>query len=755
MLAIAVIISFFVWLGVVIMAIRAADQRTKDSQRKTYRIAFPHELTEDTVTAWLRAISGTLKSSSLRFAGTPTVGFELWASREGIQHRIKVPWQHADYVIAQLRSLVPGIRVTPEDQWPRRQWTRAVEVGLSNSSRPLRIFSATDMASSLLASVQALEGSETIVMQWVVTPALPQHKPVHREARSDQFHARHLLVGNQANRDEVTERRAKLDEPNLLAVLRIGAVATTDERADHLIYRVRASLSSTRGPATRFVKRLVSRGDVQRGLDTASGCLHYPAQLSAPELAALVAWPIGGPFVTGLPPALARQLPASDLVPKQGRVLGRSNFPGNERLIAVDYTAARKHLHVVGPTGSGKTVLLANMIRQDMQQGYGVVLIDAKGGDANNLFSAALDYVPRARIDDTIVMDVADTNRPVGFNILEQGNPRQVIDELTELFESMYDSKSVWTREVLYHGLRTLVETPGSAFTDLGPLLVPSSSDEVAWRDAVIRALTDKELKQFWQRFENQPRAAQDRYVQPVMDRIWQLTARPELRNIIGQSKSSFQMADVITEKKILLVNLGGLPTETSGLAGTLLMNALWDAAKRTPADPPIYLYLDEFQKFVRLPIDPESMLAEARGFGLGMTLAHQHMNQLPTELKQAVAANARTKVVFQTTASDAREFTREFGSSVTDNDFMHLGKYEVLARVATGEGVSAPLTMTTEPPPTPYGTAKAVRNASRTEYGRHVAQVERDMEARRRVEKAPSKKRPKLSGEGWAPDIF
>jgi uncharacterized protein DUF87 len=504
----------------------------------------------------------------------------------------------------------------------------------------------------------------------------------------------------------------------MLAVLRVGALASTPARADHLIYRLRAALASTRGPATRFVKRpFISTKVINKRISNAAGSFTFPAQLSASELSALVAWPIGSPFITGLPPSLSRQLPATELVPRAGRVIGRSNFPGNERPVAIDYTSARKHLHVVGPTGAGKTVLLANMIKQDMEAGFGVVLIDAKGGDSNNLFHAALDYVPRSRIEQTIVLDVNDTAMPVGFNILQQGNPRVVIDELTELFESMYDSKSVWTREVLYHGLRTLGATPGSSFTDLGPLLVPMSSDESAWRDRVIRNLKDKELRQFWQRFENQPRAAQDRIVQPVMDRIWQLTARPELRNIIGQSDSSFRMADVVAQNKILLVNLGGLAEETASLAGTLLMNALWHAVKTTPAEPPTYLYLDEFQKMIKLPIDPESMLAEARGFGLGMTLAHQHLNQLPTELRAAVSANARSKIVFQTSAADAAGFAREFGTSVTDKDFMHLGKYEVLARVATGDGVSSPLTMTTMEPARPVGAAprRCVTSADKT----------------------------------------
>jgi DNA helicase HerA-like ATPase len=128
---------------------------------------------------------------------------------------------------------------------------------------------------------------------------------------------------------------------------------------------------------------------------------------------------------------------------------------------------------------------------------------------------------------------------------------------------------------------------------------------------------------------------------------------------------------------------------------------------------------------------------------------------QLPTELRQAVLANARTKIVFQSSADDARTMAREFGSSVTDKDFMHLGKYEAIARLSTGDGVSSPLTLVTKEPATPYGRQRAVRYVSRQKYGRPVGQVEADMEARRRVEKTPNqRRRPKVSGEGWETEL-
>lgn len=741
------LLGFLPFLGVVL--VKTFDQNQRDRNRKTYRLHFPAQLDEACAVAWIRSISGTLRASKPNLVGAPTLAFEMWATSEGIRHRIKVPWQHADYIVSQLRSLVPGIRVEPEEEFPRRIWTRAVEVGLTHTARPLRILSVPDVSTSLLASVQGIDAEEAVVVQWVITPAIPTPKPVHLRTSTNQVNLRTVLTGsNLANRDEVNDRRAKLDEPNVMAVLRIGAAARTNERADHLIYRVRASLASTRSATTRFKKRMVSRKALQDRIDRTSGSLAFPMQLTATELTALIAWPIGNPFVSGLPPTLSRQLPAGDQVPRVGRVIGRSNFPGNERPVAVSHVDARRHVHVLGPTGVGKTVLLANMIKQDIEQGYGVVLIESKG----DLFRSTLDYVPWARLKDAVVLDVSDTKRPIGFNVLQQGEPTIVVDEIVGLFEHLYsDTKSVWTRQVLYHALQTLITDPTLTFVDLAPLLAPMSDAEAAWSDDLIRSVRNTELKNFWRRFMSKPPNERQKIVQPVLDRIWQLNARPEIRNIIGQGTSSFLMSDIVRHNKLLLVNLSGLPRDTASLTGTLLMNALWHAVKRTPSDKPTFLYVDEFQDFVDLPVDAADMLEKARGFGLGMTLAHQHLNQLPKDMRDAVTANARTKIVFQTSADDSTFMAREMGRSVSDNDFMSLGQYEAIVRVATQQGISAPLTLSTSAPASPYYFKRELVTTSRRDYGRPVSVVEREIETRRTLQKPRSAQRPVIgTAKAW-----
>jgi hypothetical protein len=495
------------------------------------------------------------------------------------------------------------------------------------------------------------------------------------------------------------------------------------------------------------------QAQLQKRLTSAKVPFLFPLQLTATELAGLLAWPIGSPHVAGLPQSRSRHLPPSGAIARRGLVVAASNFPGVERPLALSAREACQHLHIVGPTGVGKTVLAGNLAAQAIAAGHGVMVMESKG----DLFNLALDAVPVNRLDDVIVLDVGDS-RPVGYNLLTEGiSARLAVEEICQLFEHLYPDmrRGIWARAALHRGLSTLITRPGMTFIDLVPLLSPSarSSTEQQWRDELIASVTDPELSRFWERFDGLSGAQQENYAAPVLDRVWQLNERPEIRNIIGQSESSFSMRAVIRERKILLVNLAGLGVETGRLAGSLLLNAIWSAVRGHVADParPTYLFLDEFQDFLNLPVDPETLLVRSRSYGLAMVLAHQHLDQLPSTIRSAVLANARSKVAFQTTADDARVLAREFGRTVTEDDFMNLGQYEVLCRLATGEGVSAPVSGVTLPPAQPIGLAARVRGRSGERYGRAPADIEGEIVRRRTALTAPTpRKRPRLGGTTW-----
>lgn len=733
----------------------AKSERSEPDTLLSYSLVFPSELDSDQVVAWLQSLSGLLPGGMGRLWGAPSVVLELWATADhGFRYRLTVPQVQAAYVVGQLRAAVPGMRVTPTEDTNEQAWTRVVELGMRSPRRTLRVREPGALAASLLASLQGfgLGRHEALLLQLVVRPAVPERPPAQQASRPVQFGALVTVSSNVEIKDATRDQRAKLEAGNYLCALRVGVQAGTDARAERLLAGVRAAFSSVRTADNSLYARAVPRSMTRKALTSGKVPFLFSVQLTATELVALMAWPIGSPHVAGLPQARSRHLPPSGAIPRTGLVVARSNFPGAARPLALSFAEACKHLHIVGPIGVGKTAVMGNLVTQAMQAGNGVIVMERKG----DLFRVALDAVPQGRQDDVIVMDVGDS-RPVGYNLLAEGNPRIAVEELCQLFEYLYPDmrRGIWARAALHRGLSTLITRPGSAFVDLVPLLSPNarSETEAQWRDELIANVTDPELARFWQRFDDLSPAQQENYAAPILDRVWQLSERKEIRDVIGQSESSFTFREAIRERKIVLVNLAGLGVETARLAGTLLLNAIWSAVRSGAADPhyPTFLLLDEFQDFVHLPVDPESMLVQARSFGLAMVLAHQHLDQLPDSLRSAVLANARSKVVFQATYDDARVFAREFGRSVSDEDFMNLGQYEVLCRFATDEGVSAPVSGETLPPGDGTGLVDEVRRRSRERYGRDGASIQADIVRRRTTKELPKpKKRPKLGGVAW-----
>lgn len=720
-------------------------QGWRDNQRKTYQLSFPADLATESIVSWLRQIGGKLRPPLFPLAGEPTIVFELWGTSTGITHRIKVPWQGAEYIVGQLHSLVPGIRLTPEEEFPRRVWVKAVELGLTHSARQLDIPEPEILAKSLLSSIQPLKDDETIIVQWVVAPLPRIPKPQYMHARSERSVFDMVFEGDRANRDEVADRRDKLEHPNVKAVLRIGTVANTQPRAASLLNDVASALKGSTSAAVRFKRRVVSSNDLQHRIEHASAPLMFPMQLSASELAPLLAWPPGGTFVSGLPPFLSRQLPPNNSIPREGLVIGHSTFHGSERKIAIGYEQALMHTHILGATGSGKSALAAHMARQIMEMGYGLIVMETEG----NLYDAVLNYVPKERIEDVVLLDVSDRNHPVGFNVLDQGNPLNVIDQVIDLFNHKFGG-SIWAEEYIYHGLRTLAATEGTSFTDLAALLNPRTPEEIDWVDHITRKLTDPELRRWWQRHDNRDRSQQQLRADPVLSRIWQLASRPELRYIMGQGKSSIDMADVLRENKILLVNLKGVSEKTGALAATLLMNATWQAVKESYKPKPSYIILDEFADFMDLPIDTESMLAQSRKHGVGLILANQHLTQLKQGVQEAVISNARNKIILRCNADDARMYGREFGNILEVEDFTNLQAYEALAQVQTGIGTSAPVSIRTYPADPRQSYAKQVIQRSREKYSRPLAEVQAEIEGRHQRPASAKTKRPRVGGEAW-----
>lgn len=736
------------------LLVRKMTQRVRDKERVTYRLSFPSDLSPEQVQTWLRSLSAALRGSGWRTKARPTVVFEIFASQNGIAHRLRIPKGHNDYIIQQIR--LAGINAEEEDEPEDRTWIKAVELGLTNTSRQLRTDEASAISTSILATVQSLKQGQAVVMQWVVTSAAPTVLPIHGETQSDRLNWGMVTGNNEATKDEVNDRRRKLEEPNYLSVLRIGTHAKTEPAADHLLSVIRSALGQTRGAEVRFHKRMVGMDKLRERISRASAPTIFPMQLSASEVTALIAWPMDRPGIAGVATAMTRHRSPATSIPSKGRVLGEATQPGSQRPLAVSYPNALRHLWAAGGSGSGKSVLLTNLMAQDMQQGYGVILIDAKS-DQDALFHRALKVIPSHRLKDVIILNVDDADFPVGFNILDQGNSELSISQISKVISDMYSgmSQSITAPRVLRHSLIALAETGDHTFIDV-PLLLANHAEgtpEREWQDWVVRRIRNRETSLFMQQMMNISRTDRDHLVGPVLNRTWEFTDPPAIKRILGQRKSTFKIADAIRDNKILLVYLNGstIGQQTAGLIGTLVVNAIWDAVQSVQARRPNFLYLDEFADFINLPVGIEAMLTKARGSNLGLILAHQHMAQLRPDIRASVMANTATKLVFKAGADDAHAIAKEMsGHLVTPEDLQNLARYDVMATIATDIGTSPPVTLHTSGVPRDTGNAaKAIALSQRT-YGRPREDVERENETRPGGVGERPRPRRRVSGENW-----
>ena len=692
-------------------------------------IRFPRDVEEPQATAFWRGLAGLrLPWWRAVLSGQPVVRFEVRADAAGITHLLWPPEGRDDYVAGQLRASLPGARIEPADP-EAPEALDAIELRTTTVNAPLRTDAVAESGAALLATLQPLREGESIVLQWL---AVPSRLPTPNRL-IDQ-----LLGREPARHDQ--ETRAKLEEPAFGVAIRIGASAESLERARHLIRRSLGAFHLGTTPSVSFRRRLLPGALVRQQLHRALPPIaSWPCLLNAKELAAFTGAPIESPAIAGLDLGTSRLLPPPAGLAQRGRAIGRATFPGANRQVALRTEDSLRHLHVIGPTGVGKSTLLANLILSDAAAGRAVIAIDPKG----DLVADVLDRIPANREGDVIVFDPADDARPVGFNLLEgiTEAPELITDHVVGTFHRLYSA--FWgprTDDVLRAAILTLSRKPGMTLAEVPQLLT-----DAGFRQRLLSRLDDHVLEGFWAWFESLSEGERAQAVGPVLNKLRAFLMRRRLRNVIGQAESTISIEQIFARKQILLVSLakGLLGEEAASLLGAALIARLWQVTQSRAALPAkqrhaVFCHIDEFQDYLDLPTPLGDVLAQARGYGLGLTLAHQHLGQLPKPVRDAVLANARSKVVFQTTHADARILARELGPILGPDDLQSLGAFEAYAAVAAGRAVLPPVSIETLPPKEPTGRAGSIRRASRERYGRDAATV--DAEIRARAERLPER---------------
>lgn len=473
-----------------------------------------------------------------------------------------------------------------------------------------------------------------------------------------------------------------------------GIASALGEFTEHNHYR----RHRLRNPVRSVGGRRLRRGDL----------------LSVPELAAVAHLPTDEDL-PGLARAGARAVPPPPNTPTQGELIRPVGLAdtGHARPVGLQVSDARHHLHVLGATGSGKSTMLAQMILADAEYGRGAVVIDPKG----DLITDVLQRLPEHAGQRVVLFD-ADTRGPTPCVNPLEGPKEAAVDNLVSVFSRVF--ASTWgnrTEDILRAACLTLRAASDAPTLAMLPQLLTDPATRARHRQRLGEEPT---LRGFWDWYDQLSDAARAQATAPLLNKLRAFLLRPFVVKAVAAGPSTVDLTKAL-DGGLCLVRIpkGSLGEDTTRLLGSMLVARAWQATTARAALPQrerrdAGLYIDEAHNFLNLPYAMEDMLAEARGYRLSMTLAHQHLGQLPKDLKEGISTNARSKVFFSASPGDARELARHTAPRVSEHDLSHLGVYHAAARLVVSGEETQPFTLTTQPlPPAIQGRAETVRRAA------------------------------------------
>ncbi len=361
----------------------------------------------------------------------------------------------------------------------------------------------------------------------------------------------------------------------------------------------------------------------------------------------------------------------------------KTTFRNQERVFGIKTDDRRRHMYIIGKTGMGKTNLLENLVVQDIRNGHGICYIDPHGDTAEKLLKA----IPANRINDVIYLNPADQNFPLAFNVMESVDPdyRHLVSSgLIGVFKKIWaDSWGPRLEYILRNAILALLEYPGSTLLGVTRILVDKK-----YRERVVDKVTDPVIRQFWvDEFPKWSDKVLQEVVSPIQNKVGQFLSSSLIRNIVGQTKSSFDIREIMDGRKILILNLskGRIGEDNSALLGAMMITKIQlaamgrvDIAEDTRND--FYLYVDEFQNFATESF--ANILSEARKYHLNLILANQYITQIDEKVRDAIFGNAGTIISFRVGAMDAEFLEKEFEPVFMQNDIVNLPKYNIYLKL-------------------------------------------------------------------------
>ncbi len=711
------LLTVFILLGIVSFLLYALGIFIKNRRREKYALKFvtllvklpkSNEIKIDAAEQMFAGLYSLKKVGFLSFLEPEeTIGFEIVGMKEDIAFYVTCPRHIQDLVEKQINGAYPSAAISEVDEVNIFNDTGRVafsELKLEKANfYPIKTYKdlATDGLSLITSALSKMSDGEGASLQILLQPAgRPwQKKGERHNQKQKKQEADPDTASYTHDPKEVEAINTKTSKPGFRISIRMVVSANNDVTAKAHLNNLIGAFSQFSSPhnqfkrARIFFKHLFMIDFIYRYLSIFSS---KKIILNTEELATVMHFPNKTVETHHIRWLSAKSAPASNKIPTKGLYLGKSKYRGTERGIYMSLEDRRRHTYIIGKTGTGKSEFLKDMALQDIQSGQGVAVIDPHG----DLVEDLLQLMPPERAEDVIYFNPADTERPLGMNIMEAHNDEQqqfMASAVIGLMYKLYDPHRTGIvgprfEHAIRNGMLTIMSKPGATFIELVRILT-----DTKYVEDYLPFIKDPMVKRYW---TDQIASTSDFHKSEVLDYIvskfGRFVTNKTMRNIIGQSESSFDFRKAMDEKKIILCNLskGVIGEEDAKFLGLILVPKILTAAmsrqnvsmdKRSD----FFLYVDEFQNFATE--DFASILSEARKYRLNLIVANQFIGQIEEDIKNAVFGNVGTMVAFRVGVTDANFLQHEFAPTFNETDLANVEKYHAYVKtIVDNQPVSA-----------------------------------------------------------------
>lgn len=651
------------------------------------------------------------------------LSFELVSVNSGIHFFVSGSQESIVFLESQLSAHYPKMVLTPAPDYAPHFLSlphAAAHLVFGNAFYyPLKTYKDVrdlDMLASALGQLAKLPKGEAVAVQMRIAPAGSGWQQIASRVIAAGVPDLSSQTGRSKQHPHARLIESKINQVGFSVAFRIVAVAASELRAKTIIHDIAGSYGVfTLGEGNSlhvsepafWQKKKLERAFLERSADGAPknqifgaaelASLWHPPGLSL-SMIKNISW---GSYITSDAP---ENLPVStDNAEEQGRInfFARTEFRNAPVTFGIKKDDRRKHVYVVGKTGTGKSTMIANMAINDMRNGEGVAVVDPHG----DLCDILLDYIPSHRINDVAYLDPSDIEYPFHLNPLEVKNEafrELVASGIVSIFYKLYSySWGPRLEYILRNTILTLLHVPQSTL-----LQVPELLTNERYRAKVVEKLPDQVLKNYWiNEFGKMTPQLRSEAISPILNKVGQFLSSQTIRNIVGSPTSTVDLETMMNDGKIVLVNLsqGKLGEDNSALLGAMIITKIQLAAMNRVYQAEgdrrdFYLYVDEFQNFATNSFI--KILSEARKYRLCLSLANQYVGQIEEDVQKAIFGNAGSIVSFGVGASDARLLSREFGEKYEEAELVSLGNYQIILKLAIDNNTSQPFSATTLPLP-------------------------------------------------------